>query len=53
VLAAYFQIFADDMVPSKQQLAIGDKNIDFKESIEATTVADFDSEFYTEEFRTE
>jgi hypothetical protein len=51
VFAAYFQIFANDMLPSKQQVAFGDMDVDFRRSKEAAIVPEFDAEFYGDVLR--
>lgn len=53
VFSAYFHIFAEDMVPSKQQLAFGDRDVHRRQVIQAAIVPDFDPEFYSEDFRTD
>lgn len=53
VFSAYFQVFAEDMVPLKQQVEFGDRDVHERKTKPAGAVQDFDPEFYSEEFRTE
>jgi hypothetical protein len=48
---AYFQVFANDMLPSRQQVALGDFDVDRRVSKEAVTVPEFDPEFYSDAIR--
>ena len=41
----YFQVFANDMLPTKQQVVIADRAVDLRSTVDAITVAEFDSCF--------
>lgn len=45
--------FANDMLPSRQQLAFGDREIHERRGKDAILVSEFDAEFHGETFRTE
>ena len=53
VFAAYFQVFANDMLPSRQQLAFGDRAVFERREKEAMIVSEVDTEFLGDTLRNE
>jgi hypothetical protein len=53
MFAAYFQLFANDMIPLRQQVAFGDRDVHERAVKVAIVVAEFDDEFYLDALRSE